>query len=603
MHNKIVKPQGGLSRRAAVARVTWGFFSAISVGSVKAEIDQELEQLVVSALRTPHDASSITSTVTMLDPRDLEKRGLLSLRDALNEVPGVISTSTGGQTGALGSLLIRGTNTGYSQMVIDGMRVSDASNPLGNILGTSRVYDLGGIEVLRGAQGAIYGGESIGGVLWMETTRGEGDPQGSLFLEAGSFDSYTAAASHQGKVNGLSYFLSATYEETENDAPNQEFHQGSVAMRLEKLLGDNAHIGMTYRGVDSFYNNLGNSEDRVDASLLTLYADRQMTDSWKARIHAGFQQEFYDSDYTGGNYGTDVRAASISSDHEVARSDTLLFLTGVYAQRSDFSNTIGTDASRDRYGVHAGLEWKTTDEWMNYASARWEDYDAYGKETTWRVGSSYEAKKINTIFRGGIGSSFRAPSYLDLFGSSFGQGNPDLKAESAIGWDIGVEHKVSEDHTIILTYFANEITDTINSFAKPRPINRKGDAPTGGVELAMRGSLFRDDVNYRLAYTYLAETLSEQPRNHLDASVDWKLSDKLLLGAGLRLFSDHSWGGSDINGYILSRIYGSYQLSENVKLHARVENLTNESYLLSDFYGDAIAGSGTGIYGGVTIAW
>ena len=66
MHNKIVKPQGGLSRRAAVARVTWGFFSAISVGSVKAEIDQELEQLVVSALRTPHDASSITSTVTML---------------------------------------------------------------------------------------------------------------------------------------------------------------------------------------------------------------------------------------------------------------------------------------------------------------------------------------------------------------------------------------------------------------------------------------------------------------------------------------------------------------------------------------------------------
>jgi hypothetical protein len=34
-----------------------------------------------------------------------------------------------------------------------------------------------------------------------------------------------------------------------------------------------------------------------------------------------------------------------------------------------------------------------------------------------------------------------------------------------------------------------------------------------------------------------------------------------------------------------------------------VENLTNEHYLLSDFYGDAIAGSGTGIYGGVTIAW
>jgi vitamin B12 transporter len=603
MNKKIAKPLRGSSRRAVVARVTWGIFSAISVGSAKAEIDQELDQLVVSALRTPHDASSITSTVTVLDPRDLENRGLYIFREALNEVPGVISTSTGGQTGALGSLLIRGTNTGYSQMVIDGMRVSDSSSPLGNLLGTSRVYDVGGIEVLRGAQGAIYGGESIGGVLWMETSRGEGSPHGSLFLEAGSFDSFTAAASHQGQVNGLSYFLSATYEETQNDSPNQEFHQGSVAMRLEKTLGNDTHIGMTYRGVDSYYNNLGNSDDRVDATLVTLYADRQMTDAWKARFHAGFQQEFYDSDSQYGNYGTDVRSASISSDHEVTLSDSLLFLAGVYAHRSDFSNTIGTDASRDRYGVHAGFEWKPIDEWTNYASVRWEDYDAYGKETTWRVGSSYEAKKIATIFRGGIGSSFRAPSYLDLFGSSYGSGNPNLKAESAIGWDIGIEQKISDDYVMILTYFSNELADTINSFAKPQPINRKGKTPTEGVELALRGSLFRDDVSYRLAYTYLAKSLSDQPRNHMDASVDWQLNEKLLFGVGVRSLSDHSWGGNDIDGYILSRIYGSYQLSENVKLHARVENLTNESYLLSDFYGDTIAGSGTGIFGGVTIAW
>ena len=116
-----------------------------------AEIENELDGIVVSARRLPADAEQTTSAVTVLDPRDLTARGILDLKSALNEVPGVIATSTAGQTGGIGSLFIRGTTTAYSQAVVDGMRLSDTTAPLGNFLAGARIDDLGRDNARGGA--------------------------------------------------------------------------------------------------------------------------------------------------------------------------------------------------------------------------------------------------------------------------------------------------------------------------------------------------------------------------------------------------------------------------------------------------------------------
>lgn len=594
-------PQRGLSRRAVVARIV-GIVSLCSQ-PLAAEVDHELEEIVVSALRAPRAASDVTASVSVLDPEELAKKGIYQLRDLLNEAPGVIATSTGGETGALGSLLIRGTTTAYSQLVVDGMRLSDSTTPLGSMLGASRVFDLGRVEILRGAQGAAYGGESIGGVLWMETGRGQGDPSNLIFTELGSFESYSAAFRAQGEQHGLSYFFSTAYEETENDAPDQAFHQGSIALRFEKTVARDWLLGVTYRGVDAYYNNLGNSDDRLDASLVTAYAKGKLAAHWNTQLHAGFQQEFYDSDASFGNYGTDMRAVSVSNDHEWEWGDQLRVTSGMFFHRSDFENTIGTAASRDRYGLHTAVEWQPNENWQTYTAVRWEDYAAYGKESTWRVGSSYEISPLNTLVRGGIGSSFRAPSYLDLFGSSYGAGNPSLHAESALGWDLGFVQQWSDDHQFELTWFRNELEDRINSFAVPLPINQSGETVTQGWEMAAKGKLFREDLQYRVAWTCLDRSLSDQPRQHVQASVDWDVSAKFRLGLGAKFLSDHSWGGADLAGYTLLRAHAGYQVSENVRLHARWENITDEDYQLSNFGGDIIDGAGMGLFGGVTVEW
>jgi vitamin B12 transporter len=599
MNRKHTTSRRGLRWRAVVARGTLAFCAA---GHARAEVESELDAIVVSAMRGVREAGDVSSAVSVFDPRDWEKRGLLQLRDALNESPGVIATSTGGQTGALGSVFIRGTNTAYSQLVVDGMRLSDSTTQLGSMLAASRVFDLGRVEILRGAQGAMYGGESIGGVLWMETARGAGEARGTWFAEAGSFDSFNTALRYEGEHRGLSYFLSAGYEETANDGPMQDFHQGSAAMRFEQRINDSWQAGITYRGVDAFYQARGQSEDSLEASLVTVYLNGQVHRDWKTTLHAGFHQEMYDSESLYG-FGTDLRAWSLSNDHEWRVSESLVLMGGVFAHRSDYENTYGTAAARDRYGVHIGLEWESVSDWKHHAALRWEDYDAYGDEMTWRVGTAYHHKATGTILRAGVGSSFKAPSYLDLFGSVYGAGNPDLKAESSLGWDIGIEQNIGEHHRVVVTVFHNAIEDRIDSFAVPMPVNLPGETHSQGVEVSLQGNLFDEVMRYRIAYTYLPRSMSGHPRHHAHAGLEYQATEKLLLGIGLHALSDHSWGGSDIDGYAVGRLHASYQLRETIRLHARWENFTNESYLLSDFYGDAVPAAGSAVFAGVTLEW
>ena len=560
----------------------------------------ELDPLIVSALRVPREASTVTSSVTSLDPEQLETSGILQLRDALNAAPGVISTSTGGETGALGSVFIRGTTTNYSQIVIDGMRLSDSSTPLGNILSAARTTDLGKLEILRGPQGAIYGGESIGGVLWMETPRGSGDPNGSATVEAGSFNSFTGRAKAAGEVGKMNYYIGSSYEQTDNDAPNQHFDQSSAALRVEGQVDSVWTLGTTFRANDSYYENLGNSDDHLDASLTTLYATGKFSDVWTGRFLAGYHQEFYDSDSSFGNYGSDLRDASVSTDQEIKLSDDVRLLAGAYGHRSNYESTIGADEERDRFGVHSALEWDAADKLTATAALRWEDYEAYGDELTWRLGAIQELAPLTSI-RGGIGSSFRSPTYLDLFGSSFGVGNPNLEAESATGWDIGITHKIL-GHQLEATWFENHIQDQIQSFPTP-PINIGGETRTQGTEFAVRGAALEEAVSYRVAWTWLHESLADQPRNAATASLDWKATEKSLIGLGATHLASHSWGGDPIDAYTVARFYGSYQVTEKVKLHARVENAFDADYELSNFYGDPIKGAGAGVYAGVTIDW
>lgn len=571
--------------------------------------DQGLDALIVSARRLPANAERITSSVTQLPPRKFEERGIFDLKSALNAVPGVISTSTSGQSGAIGSLFIRGTTTPYSQVVVDGVRLSDSTAPLGNFLAGARIDDLDRIEVLRGPHSAIHGGEAVGGVLWLETARGSEKPTSRLMTEAGSFDSFATHASTRGQSGDLTWFAGLGHEGTDNDSKLQRFEQNRGALRLEWEQNESTALGLTFRSIDSRfdYPAYGSNRDHLDAALGTLYAQTELAAGWDARFTVGHYRENYDnenlSEYGTSLYGTDLDRSSVATDQSIQLSPNHTLLWGAFFENTDFQNSIGSDLSRDRLGSYTGLEWLPSDQLTTTAILRWEDYAAHGEEVTWRCAAAWQAAKPGPLLRGGIGRAFRTPTYLDLFGTSYGAGNPDLEAESSTGWDLGIEQALGEHHRIALTWFANSIENRIRSYPTP-PVNLSGTTPARGIESSLSGSWRGSKLGYQLSWTWLEESLSDQPAHSANASLDWRPDQRWLFGIGASYLDDHSWGGLPLEGYVLVRLHASYQANEQLRLHARIENLLDRDYQLANFNGaPPIDGAGLGLFTGATLTF
>ena len=580
-----------------------GLASVVLCGSLTAEVEGELDQLIVSAWRMPGDISRITSAVMVLDAEEMEKMGILDIKDALDRIPGVIATSIGGQTGASGTVLIRGTTSSYSQLVVDGIRVSDSTSPMGNFLSGARVNDFSRIEVIRGPQAAIHGGESVGGVIWMETARGSGEPEAYLRTEVGSFGSHQVFGSNSGEKNGFSWYLGGGHEHTDNDAPDESYDLIRSSMRLEWAQTKDLTLGMTYRGQDSEfqYDFFGINIDYVDTNLVTAYANARLAPGWNSNVVMGLYKESFDNDTSFGNYGADLERVVLSTDQSVEISEAYTLLLGGFVEHTDYSNTLNTVSDEYRYGGHLGMQWTPTDRFTADAVVRWEDYVNYSDQVTWRVGGGWQALE-KTKLRAGLGKAFRTPTLLDLYGTTIGLGNPNLEAEQSLGWDLGVEQELSEHHRVSITYFENSIENQIQSTfvfpLSPPPVNLPGATRTRGVEFAANGEI-SENVDYLVSWTWLGDSLQDQPENTATASIQYRPMEKLLLGFGANYVDTRSYGGAPLEDYFLLRAHASYELNDHVTVHARVENLANENYELANF-GKPINGAGLGFFTGIT---
>ena len=284
-------------------------------------------------------------------------------------------------------------------------------------------------------------------------------------------------------------------------------------------------------------------------------------------------------------------------------------VAGAYAASDSYESAAScsaVDITDTRHGLFAALEWDTGEDFTHTAALRWEDYSSHGEEFTWRLGSVWRIPGSSTSLRAGVGTAFRAPSYTDLFYQSIGfSGNPNLESQTSLGWELGVEQEFGETQRIQITAFRSLIENTINSFASPSPVNIPGTTATDGLELAWTGSINHPDLQYRLSWTHLHKSLDDQPRNAATATLSWQATEDTMYGIGATHFSSRSYGANDIAAYTVFRLFASHQLTEKVRLHARIENLLDEEYELylnqGGGFRDLKQGAGTGLYVGVTI--
>ena len=126
-----------------------------------------------------------------------------------------------------------------------------------------------------------------------------------------------------------------------------------------------------------------------------------------------------------------------------------------------------TNASMTDDAVYLGLQstlWRR----LELTSQVRQDWEAPNTPTTWRAGAVFDMSEIDTHLKASYGTAFRAPSLFDRFGIDTAGfvGNPDLRPESAQGWETGFTTIVpAAGHpdrvSFGATYFNEQVTDLI----------------------------------------------------------------------------------------------------------------------------------------------
>src|SRR5207249_3443006 len=130
-----------------------------------------LNDLVISATRTPLARDAVGSAIDLISPADLERRQITSLAGALGTATGTPLFSSGAR-GATTSIFMRGANSNQTLFLVDGIRLNDPNTDYNIFLGGACVGACDSLEVSHGPQSTLYGGEAIGGVIALSAQPG-----------------------------------------------------------------------------------------------------------------------------------------------------------------------------------------------------------------------------------------------------------------------------------------------------------------------------------------------------------------------------------------------------------------------------------------------
>ncbi|HEY6219308.1 MAG TPA: TonB-dependent receptor [Gemmatimonadaceae bacterium] len=476
----------------------------------------KLESVVVTATRTPLAIGDIPASVTVLSGADLRARGIVSVSDALREVPGV-TVARSGSFGGVTSLFVRGGQSNYTKVMIDGVPVNEAGGFFDWALLTTDNVER--IEIVRGPSSVVWGSDAVTGVVNIITRSGRNAHRATLEARAGSFNSRDAEAQLSHSAMSTSYSLGIGHHATDGIYSfNNQNAETVLSGRADAALDEktSASFSVRYQDFNNHYPTDGtgaavdsNQYDFSDLLAFGAKFRRLLNSTWSIQASAASSGQDGGTNDAAGQGGTD---SFLSSDHKTRRSGELratanlatgmlLTLGGQIEEQGlrslqEFGGAFSSASAfravrRDRSAF--GELVSTTSRLTATAGARVDDNQQFGSFGTFRVGAQYAIAGATTV-RASAGTAFREPSLDQNFATGFVTGNPDLKPEHTTSWEVGLATTVGDasrngDAHLSLTWFDQRFVDLIDynggaAAGKPNYENiAKANASGAEVEL------------------------------------------------------------------------------------------------------------------------
>ena len=475
---------------------------------------RDLPATVITATRLATPLNALTSTVTLLDARDLQSEGLTHVADALRRVPGLVmarQSSFGGPA----ALFMRGGESDYVRVLVDGIPVNLPGGSLD--IGRLTLDDVERIEVLRGPASVLYGSEAVSGVIQIFTRRGNGAARVTAELGAGSYDAQRASLGAGGGSARMGWSLQADRHASDGVLPfNNAYRNDGISGSLSLAPDARTDLRLTTRYNTSMYqyptNSSGGVDDRnAERTEHRVLAGVELGRRWTDRLDSRVQftaTDLLPRDNDGpdnaadtlGFYGYFARATvkrRLADARSTLRLGAAQFVTlgAEWSRDTEKSASVSLsefgpfpdafEAARENTALYAQLQGAR--ERLTYTlGGRLDENTAFGSFRTARIGAGLRLTERLRL-RASYGSAFKAPSFFENFATGFTVGNTNLVPEQSRSGDLGLEFGFRNGVGLRITAFQQRFRDLIQyTGAPPAP----GDpnyyniarANAGGVE-------------------------------------------------------------------------------------------------------------------------
>jgi vitamin B12 transporter len=597
------------------------------------------EEVVVAATRSRTAVSSVGVSASVLDDEDLKGRQTLQLTDALAELPGMSLAAAGG-VGAQASLFVRGGESRFARVLIDGVPVNEPGGFFN--FGTLLTPDVERVEVVRGSFGTLYGSDALAGVVALETAPIEGERRLRGSVAAGDLGTSAFSVAGSEKRGPLSGVLTVGGAQTDNAGPNEDFNSLLVGASFERRFDNDGSVTGSFRYNSSDGGTPGPTlygrpdldaryeRDLMIGSLGGRFRSGRV--SHAARIGFKSDEQLSTNPLDSGSYTPtygSLKAPFDSYDfpNPLGYANNTDRIFGTYelrTQAGSHSLTMGGDLDRETgelgnvgetplspsrvsYGAFVQNQIAISPRAFATLSLRGEHNGSTGTTLVPHASLAWIAARdasYELTVRASGGAGIKAPSFFESYGeSSFALGNPDLKPERGRTIDAGMDLRLGDGLKLQATYFHHQYLDQISyKIVTFDPFvgtyENLGETQADGFEFAGEwrpSSHLRFLGNYTLLDTEIVTSVSTDPAlavgqalrrrpKHQGSITGEGTFGRATLGLTLASVSDQA--DSDFMGIGLTENPGHtrldaravVRLTSYARILAAVENATDAEY-------------------------
>lgn len=579
--------------------------SSVALANTPTEVDG-LEPIVVTANRIDTAAKDVLASVTVINRQEIEQKQYASLLEALNSVPSIAISNSGG-AGKISSISIRGTSNRHVLVLVDGQKVGSAT------LGETAfehfpISHIERIEIVRGARSGIYGSEAVGGVIQIFTRKNNDSNSIKAFGAAtiGSHQSYQgnlglSATSDKAwaTLNIATEFtdgFNATNIQQTQDLDKDGYKNKSASLRTGYSFNDrfklDAHALMVDAKNDYDYPDWNadttNVHGNIKQNVYGIGANIKPLNAWDLNIKVGRSEDKLDS-HDGFPSIINTQRDTINVQNTLTLPANQKVVIGVDYQHDKVSGTTNyVIKERDNKGYYA--QYITQFNGLNVQGAvRLDDNEQFGDKTTGNIALGYQFNDAIQAYAS-YATAYKAPTFNDLYWPS--AENPTLVPEESKNYEIGFKGSLF-NLDWQLNGFQNKIENMIvwapNSSGAWVPSN-VNKAEIKGVELALGQKL--DKLSWNASYTYqdpIHKTTDVNTNKQLvlrakqlaKFSADYDLTDKLSTGLSVYA-SDKRYinvsNTSYLSGFATADFRISYRILPEFLVQAKLANAFDKTY-------------------------